>query len=402
MGRFFTDDFLDEMALLAPAAAPLGAADIGDVVAVANAVGDGGDDEFFEAWDAAAQRQFDAAREQAAGGHRVSAHQSALRAATYWSISYRPLYGAPVDPRLARAFKAETEAFALAAENARTPAEQVSIPFGDTPLPGYFVPAEGAAGERRPLLIATNGYDATLSALYSHVAKGASERGYHCLIFDGPGQGSMLVEHEVHMRPDWEAVITPVVDFALARDDVDPDKVALTGWSLGGYLALRAVSAEHRIAAVIADPALRGIVEGSRERMKAMGMPEEMANQFPDFDKDMLEAVIKGMTTARGARWASVQRGLWVHGLDSMEKYVMDIKRYTLEGRIQDIKCRTLVCAADADPLSMTAKSVYDELQCPKDFIEFTAAEGAGDHCEFLNRTLWQRRAFDWLDSVFA
>jgi dipeptidyl aminopeptidase/acylaminoacyl peptidase len=55
-------------------------------------------------------------------------------------------------------------------------------------------------------------------------------------------------------RPDWEAVIGPVVDFALTRPEVDPDRIALMGISLGGYLAPRAASAEPRIAACIADP----------------------------------------------------------------------------------------------------------------------------------------------------
>ena len=44
------------------------------------------------------------------------------------------------------------------------------------------------------------------------------------------------------LRPDWEAVITPVVDYALTRPDVDPARIALIGLSLGGYLAPRAAA----------------------------------------------------------------------------------------------------------------------------------------------------------------
>lgn len=56
------------------------------------------------------------------------------------------------------------------------------------------------------------------------------------------------------MRPDWEHVVTPVVDYARSRSEVDPDQIALIGWSFGGYLAPRAASGEHRLAACIADP----------------------------------------------------------------------------------------------------------------------------------------------------
>ena len=45
---------------------------------------------------------------------------------------------------------------------------------------------------------------------------------------------------------------------------VDPDRIALNGWSLGGYLAPRAASGEHRLAACIADPGLWGMAWGLR------------------------------------------------------------------------------------------------------------------------------------------
>jgi hypothetical protein len=44
---------------------------------------------------------------------------------------------------------------------------------------------------------------------------------------------------------------------------------------------------------------------------------------------------------------------------------------------------------------------MYDKLTCRKSLINFSAAEGAGEHCEMLNRSLVNRRVFDWLDGVF-
>ena len=34
----------------------------------------------------------------------------------------------------------------------------------------------------------------------------------------------------------------PVIDYALTRPEIDPDKIALAGWSFGGFLA----PARHR------------------------------------------------------------------------------------------------------------------------------------------------------------
>ena len=55
------------------------------------------------------------------------------------------------------------------------------------------------------------------------------------------------------MRPDSEAVITPVVNYALTLGEVAADKIVLFGYSLGGYLVARAAAFEHRVAALVLD-----------------------------------------------------------------------------------------------------------------------------------------------------
>ena len=46
-----------------------------------------------------------------------------------------------------------------------------------------------------------------------------------------------------------EAVITPVVDYALTRGEIAADRIALFGYSLGGQLVARAAAFEHLVAA---------------------------------------------------------------------------------------------------------------------------------------------------------
>ena len=53
------------------------------------------------------------------------------------------------------------------------------------------------------------------------------------------GAGASAHQGRLHMRPDWENVVAPVVDYALSRPEVDPERVSLVGWSFGGYLAPR-------------------------------------------------------------------------------------------------------------------------------------------------------------------
>jgi cephalosporin-C deacetylase-like acetyl esterase len=85
-------------------------------------------------------------------------------------------------------------------------------------------------------------------------AAAALERGYNALQFYGPGQGEMLFQRQIPFPPDWEHVITPVVDYLHSRRDVDSGRIALIGNTLGGELVIRAAAFEHRLAAVAADP----------------------------------------------------------------------------------------------------------------------------------------------------
>ena len=64
------------------------------------------------------------------------------------------------------------------------------------------------------------------------MAAQAVKHGYNCLIFEGPGQGELIRIHKRPFRADWEKVVTPVVDFALKRPEVDPEKTALLGYSM--------------------------------------------------------------------------------------------------------------------------------------------------------------------------
>ena len=74
----------------------------------------------------------------------------------------------------------------------------------------------------------------------------------------------------------------------------------------------------------------------------------------------------------------------------------------TLEGRVERIACPTLLTTAENDPLSQGAAALLAELTCPKTLLAFTAAEGAGGHCEMANRSLANLRMLDWLDATLG
>jgi alpha-beta hydrolase superfamily lysophospholipase len=263
-----------------------------------------------------------------------------------------------------------------------------------------MIPAQGRASERRPLLILTNGYDATITDAFFASAVAASRRGYHCLIFDGPGQGTTLIEQGVRLRPDWEAVIKPVVDFALTLPNVDPGRIALSGWSLGGYLSPRAASGESRLAACIADPAQFSIADGFRAYAIKLGATPEQAAHLGELPEALIERMDEIIAHDRKLRWSIYQRGYWVNGASNLRDYLASVEPFTMSGRVENIQCPTLFTLAENDPLTSGTQAFFDALRCPKTLLRFSHAQGAAEHCEMSNRSLLNRKVLDWLDDV--
>ncbi|PZQ48995.1 MAG: alpha/beta hydrolase [Rhodovulum sulfidophilum] len=403
MGRIFWSDMHEDFGTWPLGYAAAGGADYGEVLAVAEAVGRGGDDDFYMAWVGLGERLAAEGEATLARGHRDSARDLFLRASVAYGASYHPLFGAPVDPRLRAAFDKQIDLFERGLALGTPPVAPLAIPFGETPMKGYFLPAAGEAGGRRgPLLILTNGYDATVVDMFFASAVAASRRGYHVLMFDGPGQGEMLVRRGLPLRPDWETVVGAVIDAVADHPLVDPEKIALSGWSLGGLLALRAASAEPRIAALVADPGMWDITGGFRGGV-ARVIPADMVDKAMRGEVRLLDRLARTLIDQNPVlRWSVVQRGFWVHGVEDIGGFLAATSAFTLEGRAGAIRCPTLVTQAEKDDRSAGAEKLFAALDCPKTLLRFTAAEGAGDHCELMNRSLLNRRVLDWLDETFG
>src|SRR5262245_14200551 len=70
---------------------------------------------------------------------------------------------------------------------------------------------------------------------------------------------------------------------------------------------------EHRLAAVVADPARWGIVDGMRGLVTAIGSPE-LATGLPDLLDAAAARMIEIIKGDRGFTWRVIKRGFWVPG----------------------------------------------------------------------------------------
>lgn len=162
--------------------------------------------------------------------------------------------------------------------------EPLSIAYEHTTLPGAFFSAGGGV---RPLVVIDHGGRVATSSAWSAGGAAAHARGYHWMTFDGPGRQAALRRQGLVLRPDWEAVLTPLMDAILARPDVDRERVAVIGLDHAGYGVPRALAFERRLAAAVAAP---GIVDASRPWLDALPAPVRTAAEDEDregFDREL-------------------------------------------------------------------------------------------------------------------
>jgi pimeloyl-ACP methyl ester carboxylesterase len=379
---FDTDESFSFETLRAVGYTVYGGADIGEVMATAARITPGDCESWHREWRALADRIAAIADGCAAKGHSVSASGAYLRASNYYRTSEFYLRDDPCnDPRVADTSARAIETFRAAPE-VQEHWRRVGIPYEGIELSGYYLDVSG--DDPGPTLVAHGGFDSTVEEMFFAAGEAARRHGWNCLIFEGPGQGATLRINKLPFRYDWEAVVTPVLDFAIGLRGVDAGRIALLGMSMGGYLAPRAAAFDRRIAACIA---YDGVFD-----FASVLPPAQMI--------DELSANLAQAPTA--LRWA-LANGLWVFNAATTDEFIAEVAKYDLAPVVEQITCPTLVCDAENDQFFKgQPQLLYDALRCPKTLLKFTAAEGAEEHCHEGALTLFHQRMFDWLDDTLG
>jgi hypothetical protein len=205
----------------------------------------------------------------------------------------------------------------------------------------------------------------------------------------------MLFLRDTAFRPDWNAVVTPVVDYLRGRDDVDSDRIAIIGWSEGGEFVAQALTKEHRLAAGVVDP-------GNYDEMGSF-------SQIPD---DFVQLVDEGKKEEANEQWDAIFTGLpastqfdftkgsYPFGQDNFYDTIKRIQEFVLtREQIGEIDTPMLVTAYEGEEFfTGQAEFVFDALKSKKKLHRFEAADGAQFHDAPMAPQTRNEVVFDWLE----
>ena len=379
-----------------------GLTDVGEVLVTLDAVTDGDHESWIQQFTALADRVRGAAETSASAGRTASARSANLRASSYYATAASHAVGTGDGSRMRALWERHRDCWDAAVAEFDPPVERIAIPYEDTTLEGYFfhgardAPSDGGP-TARPTVILNNGSDGPVCDMWGAGGAAAVERGWNALVFDGPGQGAALFRQQLHFRPDWEAVITPIVDHLLTRDDVDPRRIALSGVSQAGYWVPRAVSREHRIAGAIADPGVMRVGDSWTSHLPDVMIQLLDSGDKADFDTFMAGAMKDSPATAAELKWRMAP-----YGTDSYFDAYRAARAMTLTADdLAAITCPVLITAPDHEQFWPGQAQEMHELIAGSTLVAFTEAEGADWHCEPTARMLRDERTSDWLAAVF-
>ena len=371
--------------------APYHGADVAEVLDLAGRLRAGD----FESW----YSEFHALAERVVGegwhdltASRVTRRDRAFRAAAYFRAAEFYLHGDPRDPRLTSTWANATDQFDPALAALEPAGERVTVPADGFGVPAIVYRAS-ADGARRPAILMFNGFDGSQEEMLHACGFAALERGFHVLTFEGPGQPTVRREQGLGFRPDWEAVVSPVVDFCATLGGIEVERLALLGLSFGGYLGPRAVAFEPRIRALVT---IDGLYDGYESVTNLL--TAELRSLLAAGDAERFNAGVRGaMERDTGLRWY-MQQALWAFRVDNPYAFYERAREYRLDGVADRIECPVLVCQATADHFNPgQAERLAAALGDRATLRPFTAAESAATHAHPGASVLMNGVVFDWL-----
>jgi len=368
-------------------------AEIGECLAAASTIHSGDPASWVDSFRQLGEKIVTLGQAASSKGQMIDARESYLRASNYFRAA--EYFSSPREDRFQDLWNRSRAAFQSACPLLDCRAEPILIPFEGAGLPGYFLQPSLPAW-RRPTLMIHGGADTSGEELFFWCGAAAVRRGYNALIFEGPGtRGAVHLHPELVERPDFEIPAKVAVDYALTLPEVDRDRLALIGFSAGGYRCARAAAFDRRIQALVLSAPMRDI----RQLVNAA-----FSNLLSGIPAGLVDTAARLMMRRDPMLRVFLEYALWKNGFQKVSDLLESTKAYTLEGLEQNITCPVLALVGEGEGTQslLQARQFYKNVASHEKLLRiFTAREGADDHCQINNHTLRNQVGFDWLDGFF-
>jgi dienelactone hydrolase len=290
------------------------------------------------AFAATARRREAKAVEAAAGESVVTARDNYFMAAVHWGAAQWP-YDENDETNIAYNQK-KRECYQRYAQLAEHHVEAVWLPFGGSAIPAWFHLPPNYRGGKLPVVILIPGMDSFKEMSVALYGDRWLNRGIAVLAIDGPGQyEAPMVGINVSME-NWSAVGRVLVDWLIARSEIDPARIGVSGTSFGSFFAT--------------------IVAGSEPRLRACAV--------------LATCLEPGCHTIfEEASPTFKKRFMYMSGYTDEAAFDEFRETLTWENHVGKIACPYLCIAGEAEELSPVeyAEGLIERLNGPKQFVVY-------------------------------
>jgi alpha-beta hydrolase superfamily lysophospholipase len=294
----------------------------------------------------------------------------------------------PDDPRYEPALQRFLDN--VLAGNGVTADDHHLVPYQGTHLSAYrFTPARP-----RGTIVVFGGFDSYIVE-WLPAARALRDAGLDTVIFDGPGQGTVL-DAGTPMTPDWHLPVAAVLDYFGLTD------VTLMGFSLGGCLVMRAAARELRVSRVIAFDIMTDMFE-CFARGPAGAALSVLVGNAAQLPAEAIDAAAEAIATTDLLTQWMLRQARRVMGVESLAELLKVWQTYRTADVAPLVTQPVLLMAGTKDhyvPLHQLGDQVLTLSVAPSVSARvFTEAEQAQNHCQIGNTGLAIRVILDWLDA---
>jgi pimeloyl-ACP methyl ester carboxylesterase len=325
----------------------------------------------------------------------INVRDTWFAAATYFRNADFYLHGNWSNPLISSLWEEQVCAFDTAIAALPIPGKRLSIPGDNFTVEAIWY-SPSAEIIYRPTLILGNGYDGSQEDLFHTIVVSALARGWNCITYEGPGQPLVRRRQNIGFIPDWERVVTPVVDYLFASQSsvIDPSRLVLFGYSFGGYLAARAAAFEPRLSAVMLDGGIFDAYESFSTKLPPQALQILESGNRSAFDSLAMK-LVKDPDSPTSLVWG-IQQGLWSFNTESAYDFLQMTKLYNLSDVIHKIKIPVWTADAELETffVGQSAK-IKEALGVQATYHMFKGV--AGYHCQLGAFGELNRAMFSWL-----